>query len=920
MKNQDFYQLSANEVLHELSTSAKGLTEKEATERLKIHGHNELKEVNRVPVIVKFFSNFKDLMIILLIVSGFVALYLNEYHTSIILFVIVLINALIGFAQEYKAEKIMKSLLKIVQPVAKVYRNGQLKEINSENLVVGDLVYIEAGDSVPADLRVLEEMELGTNDFSLTGESNPTRKFSRSIGGYCELGERNNLCFMGTTVATGNAKGIVIHTGMNTELGRIAHLSQQQENSLSPLQMEMNNIAQKLTIGTLILGTILTILALNLSFTTKEAFIFALGIASAMVPQGLPAQVSIALSLAAGRLAKNKAIVKQLASVETLGSTSIICTDKTGTLTKNEMTVEKVWINGNILFVTGLGYEPVGKFLNAQKKELKQKELANYKLFFQIGLMASNARISPPDEQHGSWYCIGDPTEGALITLAQKAGLNPESEEKHFPEIKEFSFDSVRKRMSSFRKIDGTEYVLVKGAPSSILEVSSQIWDGQKIRPLTKADLAKINQFNDNQSSQALRVLAFAFKKVKHAAQMTIEEAEQDLVFAGMITMIDPPRADVKDALSIASRAQIKVIIITGDNALTAEAIAQKIGLSKKKTSALYTGADIRQKSDIALSKILASNQHLIFARTAPEDKLRIVELLKLRGEVIAVTGDGINDAPALKKANIGVAMGKTGTDVAKQSAKIILTDDSFSTLVYAVKEGRVIFKNLSKTILSCITSNGGELFVVLLSLLFNALFDIPLAITAVQILAIDLIGEMFPLAALTWDPPQNSLMTEKPRNTHAHLLNSHTIKDLLISGFLMGAFGYANFYLFFVWHQLNPQGLATDTFMYQQASSLTYITIIFCQFANILSRRATTESVFSSYIISNPRLLSAFAISLFCIFNLLYNPWINIYFGTAPLQPIHWLLAIIAGFVYLLIREAYKKFFIPRPKLVLQK
>lgn len=902
-----FYQLSTKDSLTKLESNSKGISENQSISRQKIYGKNQLSAINKKNPLSLYFSQFKDLMIILLIISSGIAFYLSDYRTTIILLIIVFLNSLIGFIQEYKAEKILDSLKAIVHPQAKVLRENHLIEINSEDLVPGDIVFIEAGDAVPADLRLIEEMNLSTNDFALTGESNPTRKFTHPINADVELGERNNLTFMGTTVATGHAYGLVINTGMKTELGKIANLSEQTNTEISPLQVELNNLARKLTVGTIILSIALILIVLRENFSFKEAFIFAIGIAASMVPQGLPAQVSVALSLSAGRLAKQKAVIKKLSSVETLGSTSIICTDKTGTLTKNEMTVQRIFANQQTYQITGTGYHPDG-FIKQGKKALTPDELGNLNKFFLTGYFASNARISPPDHNHPSWYCIGDPTEGAMITLAAKAGLDLADLDEKSPELLEFSFDSVRKRMSSIRKFNHENLIFVKGSPSSVLEKCTHIMVENQVRAITSKDRQLIQKHDDLWAKEAMRNLAFAYKKVPgDVKKLTMDKAEDQLIFLGLVSMIDPPRQEVSAAMLAAHLAHIKVIIITGDYALTAYAIAKKIGLANPKQIKLIDGNELRKMNDFQLSRILQAD-HLIFSRTSPEDKLRIVNLLKKKSEITAVTGDGINDAPALKSAHIGVAMGKTGTEVAKESAEIILLDDSFSTLVKAIQEGRIIFQNLKKTILSCITSNGGELFTVLISLSMSALFNIPIAITAVQILAIDLIAEMFPLTALTWDPPMNSLMLEKPRDTKKHLLDKKNIYDLIFCGFMMGGLAYLNYFILIKSSNWDIKSLTPDSINYMRATGLTYISIVFCQFANIISRRAGNSSVFSKYLFSNKKLLLAFATSLFCICNIIYNPSIAYYFGTAPLMASDWGMAIISGIVYLLIRELQKK------------
>jgi len=912
LEDQNFYyQFSIEETLENLKTRKEGLTQKEVDERLKLYGKNKLDTVKGTPLILTFLYQFKDLMIVLLIIAGSLSWYLGEYRNMIIMYALVLINAVIGFVQEFKAERMMDSLKSLVKAKAKVIRDGKPIEIDGEDIVPGDIVILEEGDAPPADIRIMQENELSTNDFSLTGEANPTRKFTHVIPDHVQIGDRNNLTFMGTTVATGNGIGIAIATGMHTEIGRIANLSQQMETELSPLQNELNNLAKNLVKIVLVVSGILFLVGIYLNFSLRESLLFALGMAASCVPEGLPSQVSVALSLASGRLAKKNAVVKKLSAVETLGSTHIICTDKTGTLTKNEMTVLKFIIGNKTFDTTGIGYEPKGNILDETGKPLSSGELEKYMLFFEDGVFASNAKVSAPDNEHPNWYCIGDPTEAALITLGEKAGVSQKELDKKYPELKEFTFDAVRKRMTSVRNRDGKTIAYVKGAPQSLLERCTQIWDGENIRPITDKDREFINKKDDEFAGMALRNLGYAYREIpEYTNDMKMDDVEKNLIWLGLACMIDPPREEVKAAMEAALKAHIRVIIITGDYALTAAAIAKKIGLSHAQNTEItvVTGQELQKLSDIDLLKKLI-NENLIFARTSPEDKMRIVNLLKKAGEVVAVTGDGVNDAPALKKADIGVAMGKTGTEVAKDSSEIVILDDSFATLVAAIKEGRTIFNNLKKTIMVSMTSNGAELFVVLLSLAFTGLFDTPLAILAVQILAIDLIGEMLPLTFLTWDPSQEKMMTEPPRNPHEHIINKRNLIDLAWAGFLMGALGFFNFLLLFQREGVSPIGIAASDPFYMRATTLTYITIVLVQWTNVLSRRCGTDSVFSSYAWSNKRLLLGYAISLFFLLNISYNPYISPYLSTAPLTIIDWGFAVLAAGIYLTSREIYKIF-----------
>lgn len=905
LHHNPYYLQSVDEVLNVLSTSEDGLSISEILKRQKIYGKNILLELGKKPWLLKLLEQVRDLMIVLLIMSCLLSLYLDDLRTAIVLWLIVIVNIMVGYYQEAKAEKILESLKKLMSYKVKVIREAKEIEIEREELVPWDIVKIEEWDSVPADLRIVKQNHLGSNDFSLTWESNPVKKFAYSLAHEVELWDRNNLVFMGTTIAVGNATGVVIGIWMQTELWKVANLAQQQDDDLSPLQKELNHVSQLLAIGTVTLWSVLFVLALFLQMSLHEAFIFALGIASAMVPQWLPAQINTALTLASSRLAKHNVLLKKLSAAETMGSTSVICTDKTWTLTKNEMTIENILIGRHELKVSGIGYEPLGDLLDKNGSILDKSIVKKMDWFLKAWMYASNAKINPPDVTHQSRYCLWDPTEWAVIALGMKNNLDISYLDKIHPEVLEFSFDSMRKRMSSVRKIWDEYYVFVKGALENILEVSTQVFDWDTILSMTWDDKLYYTERADMFAQQAMRNLAYAYKKIPHFSEaLEINEVESELIFLGLVSMIDPPRKEVAEAVLAAKEAHIKIIIITGDYALTAKAIAEKIGLNDKDEEIIIvTWEELRKKSDIQVLEVL-NHEAVIFSRVAPEDKLRIVDLIKKNDHIVAVTGDGINDAPALKKADIGVAMGKIWSDVAKESAEIVLLDDNFSTLVYAIKEWRIIFQNLKKTILSCITSNGWELFVVLWSLLFAWIRWWPLAISPLLILCIDLIGEMWPLMALTYDPAQPHIMKEKPRNIHEHIMNRKNIIDLIWSWFLMGSIGYWAFYMKFWWDGIMP---VKETIFYASAISLTYVTILMTQFANIMSRRSWKDSVFTSYAWSNPQLLWAFAFSMILVLNIVYNPWINHLIWNGPLGWKDRLLAIGGGVIFLSIREAQK-------------
>lgn len=902
-----FYQMSAVEALKQLeSDPKKGLSAKEAKNRLEIHGFNELKEVGGRSAILRFFDQFKDLMIVVLIVAALLAYYLGDVHGGTVLFVIVLMNAFIGFYQEFKAERILASLKKMVHSRAIVIRDGARKEIESRELVPGDRVYLEEGSAIPADVRLIKTVCFSTNDFILTGESVPQEKnaelvFDKAV----TITDQDNCVFLGTTVARGNAEAVVFATGMETAIGRIARTSQEIGETLSPLQLEFNHLAKTLTklAGAIALG----IFALNfiLNFNSGESIegllqvsvLFALGVAASCIPQGLPAQVSVALSLGVGRMAKEKAVVKKLSAVETLGSTTLICSDKTGTITKNEMTITGCWLMDRQFRVTGEGYEPKGSVVDMKGKKVSAAELLSVKQFFYDGFLAGNGRVNPPDEDHTVWYPIGDPTEAAFMTLAMKAGLSPEDLERNFTRVAELPFDSDRKRMTIVREHKGKRIAMMKGGAESVLSVCQKINEGGKVSSLTEKKRKEILQTAEGFSRQALRVIALAYRDLpEKATTYSIENTEKEFTFAGFVTMLDPPRQGVKEAVEAAFKAHIKVMMITGDNAVTAIAIAESIGMKEEKGDVpVFTGDEIKTMSNDDLKK-LAVHRSVIFARVSPEDKYRLVKLFTESGEVVAVTGDGVNDTLSLKQADIGVAMGQLGSEVAKEAAEIVLLDDNFSTLVNAIREGRTIFQNLKKAILGNMTANFGELTCVLLGFAGMGILGLPNTITAVQILAVDLIGEILPLMSLTFDAPERSLMEEKPRNLKEHVVNRRTLLPLFFYGFWIGM---AGFFSFFMIYRLGGGTLA-------QAQTGAYLGILFSQYVSILSIR-TERSVFTRYFWANRQLLAAFAISLLMVASILYVPQISLWFGFEGLPPAFLLYPMGGALFSLFLQEGRK-------------
>ncbi len=918
MEEKSPYQLSVTKCLELFLSTKKWINTEQIKKSRKEYGENKLPNGAQKKWWMTILRQIKDPLMIILAVSAFISAYLGDTNTALVLAVIILFNVVIWFIQEYKADRIMQSLKGLVHPFVNVIREGVEKQIAVENLVPWDIVIIQEWDAIPADLRIIESKELKTNDFALTGESNPAKKFTETLHHKTWIGDQSNMAFMGTAVASGSGTWLVVRTWEDTVLWHIAQLSKSTTQENSPLQKELQDLSEKIMINVLIVWVLLFIIALWLHLPLQEAFLFALWIGMALVPQGLPAQITVALSLASNRLAKQHVVVKKLSSVETLGSTTMICTDKTGTLTKNEMTVQHIWMWGDQYEVTGLWYQPLWTITEPDNTPISSKKIKQRRYFFMTGILASSAHIARPDEYHHTRYTLWDPTEGALITLSEKAGYNKNILNKNYTEAKVYPFDSVRKMMSSIRVVDGKYILFIKGATSSIIEVTTKIFDWNNAKKITKKQQSMIVEQDELRAAEAMRNLSYAYKEIDISQYPTDTswkpifpdnpgEIEDELIFLGIVSMIDPPRKEVKEAMKAAHTAGIAITIITWDFATTAKAIAQKVGLdSDGKEIKIITGKELREMSDKEVYEIFWWG-HVIFSRTAPEDKLRIVSILKEHWEIIAVTGDGINDAPALKKADIGVAMWLTWTDVSKNAADMILLQDNFSHLVTAIKEWRLIFQNIKKTILSSLTSNGGELFIVLISLLFTGIFDLPIAITPLLILMIDLVGEMGPLTSLTRDPDAGNVMHENPRNIHEHIVNKNSGIDLVRAGFLMWLIPY----LMFLLHIWLTNGSFSRTWLtgeeYATAVSVTYLTILFCQYANILSRR-DQKKVFNKYFKSNKKLLWSIIISLVLVACILYIPSIGKTVWAGPLRLADWWLAILWWAIYLWIREWQKK------------
>jgi len=837
-------------------------------------------------------SQFTDLLVIILLVAAILSFFLAHDPTEgFVILGIVILNALIGFVQEYRTEKTLEALKKMVHPEIRVWRDGEEKLLETKDLVPGDLVILGEGDKVTADGVVTEAHSLKIEESALTGESLPIEK------------KNEHEVFMGTSVAKGSGVFEVTLTGMNTKFGEIARLTTETEKVKSPLQIELNRLGIFVTKVTGVLCVILFGIGLWRDYGVVESVLFSVSVAIAAVPEGLPTTITIALALGATVLARKKAIVKKLSSVETLGAVTTICSDKTGTLTKNQMTVREIYLpDRSVHHVSGVGYDPnTGKvnYVGGQSKQKENKALLN--LMLEACYVCNEASLVHKNHR---FSILGDPTEGALLTLYAKAKKIKQLEKPELAEI--FPFDSDRKMMSVITA--NKEKLLVKGSPDQLLEKCTHWSDGEKIHELTAAKRAQIQTHYQRMAENALRVLACAEKNLDAKNLPTTDtEAETELVFLGLVGMIDPPRAEVRDAVHNCRSAGIRVIVITGDYGVTAEAIARELGIVQGHEVHVLTGSKVLEISDEKLSTMLQDkSQSLIFARSLPEQKMRIVRLLQEQGEVVAMTGDGVNDAPALKKADIGVAMGITGTEVSKEAATMILTNDSFASIVTAIEEGRRIYENLKKFVWFIFSCNIAELFVVFAAILFG----LPLPLTAILILCIDLGTDILPAIALGVDEAEKGLMKKKPRDPKERLLQKPFVMHFVLTGIMTGAVMTLGFlYTLYQYGWTFSQGLAVEPAALIHAQTVAFAMLVVVQLFNAFSARSFTRSVFAMNPFSNYMLLVAVFTSVLLVLVMIYVPFLNQALGTYPLNLNDWLIVLVASFVPVVAVESYKAF-----------
>ncbi len=891
MEQKQWYQMDESELSKALDCAPEqGLGESEAAERLTRFGRNELSEGKRISPIVLLLNQFKDFMVLVLVGATLLSGLLGEYLDALTIVAIILINGVLGFIQEFRAERSLRALKELSAPTAKVVRDGQTRQVPAVELVPGDLVLLESGDRLPADVRFLETSSLYAEESALTGESVPVGKSSASIGdAELPLGDQRNLGFMGTMITRGTGKAIVVRTGMNTEMGKIADLISQTDAMETPLQHRLEQLG-KILIGVAVALTLLVVVAGILHGQPAYGmFLAGVSLAVAAIPEGLPAIVTIALALGVQRMIKRKAIVRKLPSVETLGCASVICSDKTGTLTQNKMTVTRIWMGGRWLEVSGEGYEPVGEVTeNGSPADLKNDQ--HLRRLLQIAALCNNAslvRSQADSERKGrrskeepaeEWTLQGDPTEGALAVLAAKLGVSGKSLEGIYKRMKELPFDSERKRMSVLVHHQGGRLLCTKGAPDLLLEQCSYIlWDG-KVMPLTASLRQRVAAGAEQMAGDALRVLGLAYRDLRpHDPCETEQETESQLIFVGLTGMIDPPRREVRDAIATCRRAGIKTVMITGDHRLTAEAIAGQLGIMPR-GGQTRTGRQLSAMSDEELDACVDNTY--VYARVSPEHKLRIVKALQRKGHVVAMTGDGVNDAPAIKAADIGISMGITGTDVSKEASALVLSDDNFATIVAAIEEGRGIYENIRKFIRYLLASNVGEILTMFLAMMAG----LPLPLVPIQILWVNLVTDGLPAMALGVDQSEKDLMQQKPRPAKENIFARRLGWKIISRGILIGVCTLAAF-----WITLQSGAELIE------AQTVAFATLVLAQLIHVFDCRSS-RSIFHRNPLQNRYLVLAVLSSLVLMLGVVYIEALQPIFKTVPLDFRAWCLVFVAA------------------------
>ena len=913
-----YYKLSTEEVYKSLETSKEGLNSDSVESRLERYGYNEISIKKKKSLLMMFLSQFTDILIIVLLAAIAISLILWIVTSEglvdvIVIAAILIVNAIIGVRQEYKSEKALDALKKLSAPEATVIRNGKIAKIPSREVIPGDYVVLQTGDKVVADMRLIKAMNLKIDESMLTGESVPVGKKDNPIDKVkVPVSERKNIAHSGTIVTYGGGEGIVFKTGMKTEMGKIADLIQTAEEKTTPLQKNLAKLSKWLTIliiliciTVFVVGTIRTFIdkfPTPLEFSDYiEMLLSAVGLAVAAVPEGLPAIVTIALSIGVARMVEKHAIIRKLSAVETLGCATVICSDKTGTLTQNEMTIRDIYINNKHISVWGIGYEPKGEF-QIDSKVIKKNEYLQ--LLCRIGILCSDAELMF-NEDTNDWEIFGDPTEASLLVLGGKIGMWKKELIEKYPKLNVIPFDSTRKMMTTIHKTPENKiYVYIKGAPEQILKRCIKIYEENTEIDMLEENRNKILQINEEMTKKALRTLALAYRELD-SSQIQDDELidskhiEKDIVFVGLVGMIDPPRGESKIALKECKNAGMKAVIITGDHKLTAIAIAKELGMMDNDDLSL-TGTEIDEMDDNSFNKIVEDVK--VFARVSPEHKVKVCISLQNKGHVVAMTGDGVNDSPAIKSADIGVAMGLSGTEVTKEAADMTLMDDNFATIINAIREGRGIYDNIRKFIFYLLSSNIGEILTLFIAILIGfhgfigGEYMLILPLVPVQILWINLVTDGLPATALSVEPKDHDLMTRPPRSPKEPIINKHMALNMLIVGIIMSI---GTLFIFQIGLLLQPSdGI--------YARTLSFTTLMMFQMFNVLSCRSFRKSIFKIET-HNKALYLAILSSILLQLIVIYVPGIQSVFHCQFLGLLDWLMIISISSSVLFINEIYK-------------
>ena len=875
---ENYFSKSIEEVKEQLSTDVQnGLTSQEVDKRIQKYGYNELKAAKKKSIFIKFLEQFKDFMIIILIIaaiiSGAISIVQGEAITdSIIILIVVIANAIIGVAQEAKAEKSLEALQKLSGHEAKVVRDGKVKTIASRNLVPGDIVVFDTGDYVPADLRIMDAINLKVQESSLTGESVPVEKHASKIEkDEVPIGDRNNMLFSSSLITYGRGKAIVVQTGMTTEVGKIAGMLSETDEKETPLQEKLNNLGKTLGIVSLLICVVILVAGLIQGRAVVSMFMTAVSLAVAAIPEGLAAVSTIVLAIGVQKMVKKNAIVKHLPAVETLGSSTVICSDKTGTLTKNQMTVQKMFVNNNVYDLTSI--DDIVKYENANQE---------IKLLIYNGMLCNDTKIS----ENGT--LTGDPTETALVDIALKLGFIQNIYDD-MPRVDEIPFDSERKLMTTVHKVNDKYIVFTKGGIDEILSICTSYVENGKKNSNLKQYSNKINEVNELMAKDALRVLGFAYKELDY--KPSIQEMESELTFVGMYGMIDPPRDEAKVAIEKCKKAGIKTVMITGDHKITATAIAKKLGILEREEEAI-TGSELDKISDENLEKNIRN--YSVYARVAPEHKVRIVKAWQKNGEVVSMTGDGVNDSPALKQADIGCAMGIVGTDVAKEAADVILTDDNFATVVSAVEEGRRIYDNILKVIQFLLSSNIGEIVVLFLATMGTSIIAKLFGITdishleillPIHILWINLVTDSLPALALAFDPANSNIMDRKPLKPSKGIFTKSMTYRIVYQGIMIGILTLTAFLIGLATTNTPIDGLTLDESKIEVGQAMAFVVLALSELVHVFNIRDNTKSIFKTNIFNNSKLILAIIASAVCMLVVLFVPALRTIFSL-PVLP----------------------------------